>query len=224
MSAKGRGKESTPFDYYPTPAWCVDRLLDDCGADLFAQAFEVLEPTVGDGAIVRACQAWHERHRYPRRWEWSGVELRRGAVAEGTDLARLVEGVDFRSWDPAGCTFDLAIGNPPFALAESIVRRALSLSSRVAMLLRVGFLGSEERIAFWREHGEVALRVLPNRPSFDGEGTDSSTYAWFVWGCPEVAGVRVLDETPIEVRNAQKPAPGALSVEPRQASLFEVAS
>ena len=221
MSAKGRGKASVPFDYYPTPAWCVDRLLDDCGGELFAGASEVLEPTVGDGAIVRACQAWHERNRWERRWGWTGVELRESAVDSRTGLARLVEGVDFRTWEP-NCTFDLAVGNPPFALAESIVRHALKLSTRVAMLLRVGFLGSEERVAFWREHGDVALRVLPNRPSFDGEGTDSSTYGWFVWNCPGVTGVRVLDETPVEVRNAQKP--GSLHVDPRQASLFAEAS
>lgn len=214
MSAAGRGAERAEYDYYPTPAWCVDRLLDDCGADLGlfdGHDVEALEPTVGDGAIVRACERWAWAARLaggvasPR---WTGVELRRGALAGGTPLVHHVEGVDFRSWVPEipldHGTFDVCIGNPPFNFAESIVRRCLAMSDRVAMLLRVGFLGSAERYPFWQEYGDdCALRVLPDRPSFDGEGTDSATYAWFIWGCPDVRGIRVLATTPKPIRAAQ---------------------
>lgn len=226
MSAAGRGAQRAEYDYYPTPAWCVDRLLDDCGADLFGgQDVEALEPTVGDGAVVRACErwAWNAGLARPR---WTGVELRRGALADGTPLVHHVEGVDFRSWEPEipldSGTFDVCIGNPPFSLAESIVRRCLGMADRVAMLLRVGFLGSAERFPFWQEFGDdCALRVLPDRPSFDGEGTDSATYGWFVWGCPDVRGVRVLEPTLAAVRAAQAAAARALpSVDPRQVPLL----
>jgi len=75
---------------------------------------------------------------------------------------------------------------------------------------RVGFLSSADRVPFWRGPGsDPWIRVLPDRPSFDGLGTDSATYAWFLWGDVDLAGPRVdvLDPTPAEVRAAQKPAP-----------------
>lgn len=221
MSSKGRGKQSVEHDYYPTPAWCVDRLLDDCGAELLrGGGLSALEPTVGDGAICRAVDAWILRECVGvDTLAWTGVELRRKAGAADA-VEWLHDGVDFRLW--ASTTerrFDLSMGNPPFTLAEAILRPALALSDHGAFLLRVGFMGAAERLPFFHEHPDFALRVLPNRPSFDGEGTDSATYAWFVWNCPGVAGVKVLAETPVSVRNAQKPS--GLYVDPRQVSLFD---
>lgn len=215
MSAKGRGRhEGGEHDYYPTPAWCVDRLLDDCGDLLFSA--HALEPTCGDGAIIRAASAWLERQGW--HTHWTGVELRRGALHAGTPVDKLFEGEDFRTWQPPR-RFDFAIGNPPYSLAEQIARKALACSDRVALLLRTGFLGSDERVDFWRGVGaNPALRVLPDRPSFDGVGSDSATYAWFVWGSSEIQGVHMLDSTPLAVRNAQKPQ--SLEFEHIQGSLF----
>jgi len=219
MSAKGRREGgSVPFDYYPTPAWCVDRLLDDCGVDLLRETCCVLEPTVGDGAIVRAMRA---RSAAWDVLDWYGCELRPNAGA--ADVCHLWEG-DFRAMERPPGGYCLSVGNPTYTLAEAIVRHALSMSEAGAFLLRVGFLGSAERVQFWRDHAHLpfGLRVLPDRPSFDGEGTDSATYAWFVWGCEEVTGVKVLEPTPVEVRNAQKPS-STPHVDPRQRGLFEAA-
>ena len=220
MSAKGRREGgSVPFDYYPTPAWCVDRLLDDCAADLFEVGEYWIEPTVGDGAIVRAVKAWHEAAGIELGGRWDACELRPNAGA--ADCVDNLQECDFRLV-ASYLEWDACIGNPPYALAESITRHALETSARVAFLLRVGFLGSLERVPFWQTHGDVALRVLPDRPSFDGEGTDSATYAWFIWGCPGVTGVKVLDPTPVAVRNAQKPS-NVPTCDPLQRGLFEAA-
>jgi hypothetical protein len=231
VSATGRGRERIPFDYYPTPPWCVHRLLDAHADDLGIYDgvdVRVLEPTVGDGAIVRAVDSWRPPERsvvsVDALPEWTGVELRRGALDPATRLAHHHEGVDFRAWWPepglfGAEPFDVCLGNPAFSIAESIIRHALELSRFVVMLLRVGFLGASERLDFWRTVGaDPALRVLPDRPSFDGDGTDSATYAWFVWGCDAIRGVEVLDETPIEIRDAQKPTREPLGL---QVSLFE---
>ena len=206
MSAKGRGRhEGGSEDYYPTPAWAVHRLLDDCGSALLPNRdLDALEPTCGDGAIATAAQSWHGERLGTHRW--TGVELRRGALAStAAPLYRHHEGVDYRAWE-APTHYHVALGNPPFALAESIIRRALSHASIVAMLLRVSFLGTEERVDFFRGVGrDPALRILPERPSFDGIGTDASTYAWFVWGAPDVRGNVILGSTPKSVRRAQTP-------------------
>src|SRR3989304_194672 len=56
MSATGRnksGKERDPYDYYPTPAWCVDRLAEAC-PEVRNRKNRILEPCAGDGAILRA--------------------------------------------------------------------------------------------------------------------------------------------------------------------------
>jgi hypothetical protein len=87
--------------------------------------------------------------------------------------------------------FDLIVGNPPYAVAEAHIRHALALSARygsaVAFLLRVNFLGSKERFAFWRDHPPTLVSVLSERPSFFGTGTDASEYAFFVWRPPRGA-------------------------------------
>ncbi len=105
--------------------------------------------------------------------------------------------------------FALALGNPPFSIAEAIIRRALMLAESVAFLLRMDYLGSAARRPLWK--GVAAdpwLRVIPEHISFDGDGTDSSTYAWFLWNV-ELSGPRidVLEETPASVRAAAKPRP-----------------
>lgn len=232
-SATNRGAERIPFDYYPTPPWCVHRLLDRHGRELFRPGVHVLEPTVGDGSIVRAVKDWQSFASLTPEFadcvEWTGVDLRTGALHPDTFLDQHVEGMDFRLFDPweAGVLghsaaddahrpnmidvtmhlFDLAIGNPPFSLAEPIIQHAVRMANVVTMLLRVDFLGSAERRWFWRLEGaDPTIRVLPDRPSFDGKGTDSSTYAWFIWGA-DLSGhrVEVLDHTPAEIRSAQKP-------------------
>ncbi len=216
VSAKPRKKgPAVPYDFFPTPPWCVDRLLDrhalDLGFGRRVNAPSLLEPTVGDGAIVRAVDAWIARSLHiEMEHSWTGVELRIGALLPGTELDCHVEGYDFRTWSRPDSVlpFDLAMGNLPFALAEPMLRRCFEVSRATAILLRVDFLGSAERAPFWAGVGASPhLRILPDRPSFDGAGTDSSTYAWFVWGA-ELRGPRVdvLDTTPASVRAAQKPA------------------
>lgn len=240
MSAKGRRRgEAIPLDYFPTPAWSVHRLLDDCAEDLGVfdgDDVQLLEPTVGDGAIVRALDSWPGLRSADALPSCTGVELRRDALDPRTRLAHHFEGVDFRSWDPRTVDpvaaalleealhptgeFDIALGNPPFSVAESIIRRAMELARVVVMLLRISFLSSAERVPFWRGLGaDVAVRVLPDRPSFDGEGQDSAAYAWFIWGS-ELSGVDVLEPTPEGVRAAQKEEARSARIAVPQQSLF----
>jgi len=215
MSAKGRGRhDGGDFDFYPTPAWCVTRLLE--AAPGLLDINEALEPTCGDGAVVAACVDWMGKRLAPPKW--TGVEVRKNAVREPAAFAHLYEGADFRTWQPTR-RYQLAIGNPPYNLAEEIIRKCLAHADVVAMLLRVGFLGSDERVDFFRTVGaNPALFILPDRPSFDGIGTDASTYAWFVWGYPPLRGVHMLGSTPLAVRKSQTPQ--GLEYEKAQGALF----
>lgn len=90
------------------------------------------------------------------------------------------EQCDFLQWDES-CRFNVIITNPPFYLAEEIVRKALRCADHVAMLLRLAFLESRRREAFHEEHPSNVY-VLSRRPSFMANGmTDSAAYAWFKW-------------------------------------------
>jgi hypothetical protein len=73
------------------------------------------------------------------------------------------------------------------------------------MLLRLNFLGSSVRAQFMRSH-TPDVYVLPNRPSFTGNGTDSIEYTWFVWrhgNAGRAEGkLTLLSETPLAERQA----------------------
>lgn len=103
--------------------------------------------------------------------------------------------VDALEHDWSQHAWDIAVTNPPFAVAPQLIRRLLHTRPRghrstdnvtVAALLRLTFLEPcRNRIDLVsREHMERAwlsrVIVLP-RVSFRGEGSDSVTCAWFVW-------------------------------------------
>lgn len=82
----------------------------------------------------------------------------------------------------------LVLTNPPYVLAEQFVRRARRWcpNAELMFLLRLGFLVSKERAKFYAEMGTPDIYVLPNRPSFTGDGkTDGADYAWFHWKAGE---------------------------------------
>lgn len=173
MSATGRGAVRRPANYYPTPAWCVRRLLERW----HPPGGRWLEPGAGEGHIIRAVNAIRQDVT------WTAVELREECRSRLCPDARVVIG-DFlgvRVADDASPPFDVAIGNPPFPLAIPFIERSLELAPVVAFLLSTGLLGSQERVAWWPKH-LPDMYVIPDRISFRGTGSGDSVYcAWFVW-------------------------------------------
>jgi len=181
MSATGRGAAREPLDFYRTPKWCVDALLE---REKFPPL--VLDPGCGDGSILKALRAAKRR---PGAFRGFGVELDPERAAEATRAGlRVIEG-DFlfyasrmRGLSPAAAV----VGNPPYRLAADFARAALELVphyAKVAFLLRLNFLGSSRRrIDLVGERSPLRrVIVLSKRPSFTGGRTDACEYAWFVW-------------------------------------------
>lgn len=191
MSATNRGGKREPLDNYPTPAWCVRRLLEavdlPCG--------DWLEPAAGDGAIIRAVNC-HFREM-PIEPTWTGVEVRN--VPPFSYDAHYILG-DFLTHDFGGRRFDVAISNPPYCRAQEFIEKCIAISDVTAMLLRLNYLGSETRSEFMRAH-PPAIYALPNRPKFVNGKSDSCEYGWFVWGLGD-SRVRVLADTPLAERRS----------------------
>lgn len=123
----------------------------------------VWEPHAGGGAFVRAL-------------------ARTGALVVASDLdpAAGWPVSDFLADDATEAEF--VVGNPPFNDAEAHVRHAIARARYgVGFLLRLAFLESMKRRAFWAEHRAAEVYVLSRRPSFTGGKTDSDAYGWFVW-------------------------------------------
>ena len=218
MSSK-HGPAQIPDEHYPTPAWLVDRLLE--AVDLPGGHW--LEPSAGDGAIIRAVNARRQDV------QWTAVELRpmRSALlcaavdatgktpAEAYKPPIVHSPQDFltlplspKTVEITRFAFDVAIGNPPYSLAREFIDRCLCLAAVVVFPLRLNFLGSEARADWFRKIGMPDVFVTPNRPDYSGNGGDSCEYSWMLWNQVQparAAQVRLLATTPRAVRVAQKP-------------------
>jgi len=197
-STKKNSKKRIENDYYPTPDWCIDRLLDD----LVLPPGNWLEPGAGDGAVIRALNK-----SYKRPITWTAIELQDKFKS---DLEAIVEPsrVHMESYFEMSLNkeYDVVITNPPFSKALEFIKKSIELEPEyVCMLLRLNFMGSGERSDYLREH-TPDIYVIPNRPSFNGKGTDSIEYAWFVWRAHNLYGragsstIKILKDTDVKIR------------------------
>lgn len=202
MSSTNRNSETrVEHDFYPTPKWCVFRLLEKLEPPQIDEIIW-LEPCAGNGAIAKAV---NEALRQKENWKL--LELQPQFETELKTLSDNVVIGDYLTTDMGQA--DVIITNPPFSLAFEIIKKAIVSKPRlVCMLLRLNFLGSKERSSFMREN-TPDVYVLPNRPSFTNKGTDSIEYAWFVWSNDNGYGSQpdlrhaklvMLDDTPKEQR------------------------
>jgi len=179
VSATNRGAIRNQNDFYATPAASVASLLNVLTIPAGAT---FLEPCRGAGDI------------------YNRIECRQRLYCE------LSEGIDYLTWKPS-CRTDLIITNPPFTLALEFLQKSLAEADTVIYLLRINFLGSQRRRAFWQANRPTHVMVLPNRPVFAwhckakgcgasypprstrlcscggrvGPGTDATEYSWFAW-------------------------------------------
>jgi hypothetical protein len=181
------------YDPHPTPAWCVRRFLEAAYPRLSTNGPWV-EPCAGDGAIVRAVSAFPGLDV-----EWRAVELRpyeevgsrlldsvrhcrRGGTVLHADVFSPAA-ADLLAGEVSDPHPSLVITNPPFALAEKVVRLfRQQWCLPTALLLPLNWLGGGRRVDLWRDVGVPDLYVLPDRTSFTPDGkTDSLYYAWMFW-------------------------------------------
>jgi hypothetical protein len=158
MSATGRSDVRRADDWYATPAWAVRAIWPKLAA------FDTcLDPCAGQGAILTALQELASMPRY------HGIELdeeRATICAKQNGFGCIVHDALDLDWRRLGLPYELIITNPPYSLAQEFLEKALSSgASQVCFLMRLNYLGSMQRAAFWRKH-PCDVWVLPKRPSF----------------------------------------------------------
>jgi len=220
MSSRNNRRPPVPDDQYFTPKWIVDLAVRHVAPTVmrtrslkWSHRPQVLDPGAGQGAFAwAACEQGAEvlavekqitmpmSRRYPEivKQAWSGDAFK--------GKHRFLLGHDFLTMsfaDRVGSqqteyppvirkAFDLALGNPPYSLAEEFVRASLACSEQVIFLLRLAFLASEKRSTFFDEWRPTSVWVIPQRPAFGvpmsyeaehGEvnRNDSADYAFFCW-------------------------------------------
>lgn len=186
-----RKQKRKEHDAYDTPFECALACAQWCAANSIridhVSPWRILDPTAGGGPFVKAARATWPSALIAALDIRPEVEIGlKGAGANyvgiGDTLARAPASFE---------KVDLVITNPPFALADALLRhlwKGLQGGAVIAFLLPVTFLGSGDR---WANAGLFAIAplrfltpIVP-RPSFltvDGKETSPKfEAALFVW-------------------------------------------
>jgi len=185
ISATNRGSKRIESDFYATPIPVVNRFLDNHTI----KPGRILEPTAGNGNIVKAIREKHYDNHI------TAVEIRAGE--ENNLKSNGVNNVcieDFLDHRPVR-EYKTIISNPPYSIALDVINKCFEIAvagTEVIMLLRLAFLESKRRYQFWQKHPVSKLYILSERPSFTGKGTDATAYAWFVWNSDDNQEIKVI--------------------------------
>ncbi|MBP1467638.1 hypothetical protein EYB53_018130 [Candidatus Chloroploca sp. M-50] len=162
------------YDYYPTPYALADAVLANLAAT-GANPKTILDVGAGSGVFGTAARSWFPNAHI------TGIELRNEPHPAAYDTW-------YAATDALLCELpkvDAIIGNPPYDLAEPILRRVLpqlNVAGCALFVLRLSFLGSVKREAFWNAHPAAEVSIIVPRPSFTADGkTDAAEYALFRW-------------------------------------------
>ena len=185
-------------EYYETPDWCVHRLLEaiDDPAILPKEyrTMKWLDPCVGEGAIPLAAGGTLAN--------WTTIDVRQSDAADFT-RDYLVRGL------PHGecpSQFDGSMYNPPFSKALAFAQKTVMHCDISFMLQRLSWMQGptvDLTRTKWLRANPFDLYVLPDRPSFTGDGkTAGAGYGWYSWPT-KGKGVVILNNTPKWVRDRQ---------------------
>lgn len=188
MSSTNRGNDRHVSDYYVTPVTDIVRFMGE---------FIRHEPESFKGIILDPCAGGDADNpmSYPTAisqflgYDTKTIDIRSDSLAQ-TICDYLDVSLDY--------TPNTIITNPPFFLAEEIIRKSLDIVSDdgfVIMLLRLNFYGSVKRKSLFDDFMPKYSFVHHKRISFTGGPTDSIEYQHCVWRkghTPEFTRLKVI--------------------------------
>jgi hypothetical protein len=122
----------------------------------------------------------------------------------GADLVDRGFGYPVRDFFSDTRMYDNIVTNPPYAIAQTIIERALDLSRhKVAALVQTKFLSSQKRHSLFMLRETEKVIMFSRRPSMPpgkmlvehGEeirGGGSIDYCWVVWNKEHTGGCKIV--------------------------------
>lgn len=184
MSSTNRGYDRHKSDYYVTPIESIVSFLEE---------FKKYESEALRGRyILDPCAGGDAKNpmSYPEALKQIGVSEDRIKTIDIREDSRAETIGDYLEIDTEklyGTKPKMIITNPPFALSEQIIRKAINDVNDggwVVMLLRLNYFGGKGRFnGLWKDVGLPKYTFVHHRRmSFTDDGkTDSIEYAHFVW-------------------------------------------
>jgi len=159
-------KRNDGIDFYQTPTWCVEKLLEKEGFE-----WKILEPCSWAGAISQVLE---------KNWyDVISQDIREDELVYWTKWKDFLE-----IWD----WYDNIITNPPYFIAQKFIEKSLEISTwKVAMLLKLSFLESKWRYEFFKNTPLKKVYVFCKRVNMYSEwqpipkNSWTIAYAWYVW-------------------------------------------
>lgn len=159
----GKGKEKRrELDFYPTPIECTIALMDFLK---LPKKYFIWEPACGEGDISKALEMYGHKV--------FSSELRSNTEYECRG------GIDFLKHPNINA--DAIITNPPFNVADEFIKRAVTFSPVVCMLLKSQYWHAKKRRLFFNEYKPSYILPLTWRPDFSGGGSSMMDVIWTVW-------------------------------------------
>ena len=189
MSSTNRGSVREASDYYATPQNAVRAALDKLfELENTESVLSALDPCAG-GNVENETHYFTDMP-YPKVLEddygisVDTIDIREDSLAD-------IKG-DFLEMSPDTYRerYDLVITNPPFSIAEDVIRHSFEFVNNgkfVMMLLRLNFLEGLKRKDLFDSYMPKYIFVHRKRIDFTRNiktgkhGTDSIAYAHFVW-------------------------------------------
>jgi hypothetical protein len=155
-------------DYYATPPEATQALIAAYGLNLHCRGI-IHEPCCGDGKISEVLKA--DNHTV------ISTDLVYRGYGHQFDIFELTAGNGFEP-------YPIVITNPPFNLAERIVRHVLGTwkSECLILLLKSTFFHAADRADdLWNTYRPSRVYMLPWRLDFLGKGRPTMECSWFIW-------------------------------------------
>ena len=185
MSATNRGSKRIKSDFYITPRYTIDTLLNNYNLN---RTGYILEPCAGNGTIIKALREFgYKNHIIANEIRVEEYDNLKNSGANEIYISDYLTTFFYED-------ITTIITNPPFSIAREFLEVSFERypKAEVIMLLRVGFLETKKRYDFWQKHDVNRLLVLRDRPKFINNGSDATAYAWFVFNKEKNQRIQVI--------------------------------
>ena len=170
-------------DYYVTPLWWIREFLNIFIKDknLNLNNLKILDPCAGGDEKNEMSYPKVLKEYWVKDNQIDTIDIRNDSKAKFKWVNFLQDDLTKYIWNKK---YDIIITNPPFYLSQSIIEKSLELVEEwwyVIMLLRLNYVGSKQRVNFWKNNRVYRIYAHSKRMKFtENWNSDSIEYWHFV--------------------------------------------